>query len=155
MRSVGVIHKMFPEFLQPLPDFRTCATRVGKQRVSPFYRGFLFICFWILVGLGAHTRIGSKQRVSPFYHLFNMCTWHRHWRGITFSSILSFSSLIITWCCCRWRRRAWRRCRTMPLLSWRCHWGWMIKTGWRTRWLAWNHDRNEVFRITLYAKTVF
>ena len=28
------------------------------------------------------------------------------------------------------------------------------ETGWRTRWQAWNHDWNEVFRITLYSNPV-
>ena len=43
----------------------------------------------------------------------------------------------------------------MTLLSWRCHWGWRMRTGGRTRWQAWNHDWYEVFRITPYSKTVF
>ena len=33
-----IIHQNFPEFLQPLRDLR-------RQRVAPFYRGFLFIVF--------------------------------------------------------------------------------------------------------------
>ena len=53
--------------------------------------------------------------------IINIETWHRHGRGIIFSILSS-----LTWCCCRWwRRRAWRRYRTMPLLSWRCHWSWI------------------------------
>ena len=36
-----VIHEIFSEFLKPLRD-------VGTQRVSPFYRGFVFIWFGIL-----------------------------------------------------------------------------------------------------------
>ena len=62
---------------------------------------------------------------------------------------------IITWCCCRWwRGRARRRCGTMPLLSWRCHWSSMMRTGGRTSWQAWNHDRNEVLRIAHYPNPV-
>ena len=39
--------------------FRPCATCVGKQQVSPFYRGLLFICFWcFLVGLATLPVIG-------------------------------------------------------------------------------------------------
>ena len=81
---------------------------------------------------------------------------HRHGRRINSTSILSFSSLTTTWCCCsRWRRRARRRCRTMPLLSWRCHSSWKMRTGGRTRWQAWNHDRNEVLHVTLYPNPVW
>ena len=43
----------------------------------------------------------------------------------------------------------------ITLLSWRCHWGWRMRTGGRTRWQAWNHDRIEVLRITLYSNPVF
>ena len=39
-----IIHQIFPEFLQPFRDLRI-------WRVAPFYRGFLFICFWVFVGL--------------------------------------------------------------------------------------------------------
>ena len=53
------------------------------------------------------------------------------------------------------RRRAWRRCRTMTLLSWRCPWSWLIRTGGQARWQAWNHDRNDVLRVALYPKPVF
>ena len=55
---------------------------------------------------------------------------------------------------CGWRRRAWGRCRTRPLLSWKCHWGWRMRTGGRTRWQAWNHDRNEILRIANYPNPV-
>ena len=60
-----IIHEIFSEFLQPLRDFRTwrCSTWFGKQRVSLFYHGILFICFWeFLVDLGLLV-IGF----SPFY----------------------------------------------------------------------------------------
>ena len=36
--------QIFPEFLQPFWDLRI-------QRVTPFYRSFLFICFWNFIGL--------------------------------------------------------------------------------------------------------
>ena len=97
----------------------------------------------------------GKQRVSQ-YHLFNIWTWRRNWRGINSTLILSFSNLPVARCCCSWwRRRAWCGCRMMTLLSWRCHGGWRMRTGWRTRWQAWNHDRNEVLRVTLYPNPVF
>ena len=40
-----IIHQNFPEFLQPLWDLRI-------QRVSSFYRSFLFISFWGFIGSG-------------------------------------------------------------------------------------------------------
>ena len=114
----------FPEFLQPLRDFRTCATWVGRQRVSSFY-------------------------------LFNMWIWHKYWMGIYPTQIFPFSSLTEAYHSCDWwSRRAWGRCRMIALLSWRCHRGWRMRTGGRTRWQAWNHDRNEVLRITLYSNLV-
>ena len=50
-----IIHQIFPEFLQPSRDLRI------TTRVTPFHRGFLFIGFWVFVGLGF-------RQVSPFYH---------------------------------------------------------------------------------------
>ena len=137
----SVTHEIFSEFLQPFRYVRT-------QRVSPFYIVvFVFFGFGILGWLG-------QQRVAPFYHQHVNLTQSLE-RDVIFNSILSFSSLISTWCCCGWRRRAWRRCRTMPLLSWRCHWCWRVRTGWRTCWQAWNHDRKEVFCIANYPNPVF
>ena len=149
----NIIHQIFPEFLQPLRDFRTCAAWVGKQLVSPFYHGLLFICYWVFwVGLATLLAIGFTANNGCPRSIINIETWHRHGRGIIFFSIFSFSSLTITWCCCRWwRRRARRRCRTMPLLSWRCHWSWMMRTRRRTRWKAWN----QVLRIATYPNPVF
>ena len=94
------------------------------------------------------------QRVAPFCS-FNMWTWHRCWMGICPTQIFPFSSLTFALHCSWWSRRAWGRCRMIALLSWRCHWGWRMRTGGRTRWQAWNHDRNEVLRITLYSNPVF
>ena len=112
--------------------------------------------FWSRSRLPLNALIGSKQRVSPFCHLFDFWASHRHWMGINSTQIFPFSSLTVAWCCCsRWGRRAWRRCRTIILLSWRCHWGWRMRTGGRTRSQAWNHDRNEVLRIALYSNPVF
>ena len=136
--------RFFSEFLQPLRDVGTQRRWLSsKQRVSPFYCGFLFTWFLVFGWLGSATRIGSKQRVSPFYHLFSIWAWHRYWMGICPTQIFPFSSLTVAWYCCSWwSRRAWGRCRMITLLSWRCHWGWRMRTGWRTRWQAWNHDRN-------------
>ena len=105
-------------------------------------------------GISELARLESADNGLP-RSIINIGNWHRHWRGIIFSSVLSFSSLIITWWCRWWRRRAWGRCRTRPLLSWRCLWSWMIRTGGRTRWQAWNDDRNEVLCVALYLNTVF
>ena len=134
MRRTGVwvsvfrnsfIHKIFIELLQPLRDFRT------QRR-------------WL----------SSKQRVSPFYHLFNSGSW-RHWRRIDSTLILPFSSLTVAWCCRSWwGRRGCGRWRMMTLLSWRCHWCWRMRTGGRTRWQAWNHNRNEVLRVANYPNPV-
>ena len=43
----------------------------------------------------------------------------------------------------------------MTLLSWRCPQSRLSRTGGRTRWQAWNHDRNEVLRVALYPNPVF
>ena len=97
----------------------------------------------------------GKQRVSPFYHQHLNLDTSTGGESISLR-ILSFSSLTVTWYCRTWWwRRVWRRCRMMPLLSWRCHWGWRMRTGRRTRWQAWNHDRNEVLRVALYPNPVF
>ena len=63
MRRTGVwvsvyrnsfIHKIFSEFLQPLRDVGTQRRWLSsKQRVSPFYRGFLFIWFLVFGWLGS------------------------------------------------------------------------------------------------------
>ena len=138
-----VFHKMFSEFLQPLEDFRT--RRVipfYQQRVSPF---FLWLFEWFLELLAWST--------SGLPDLSSTVVRHWHWRGVTFNSILSFSSLSITYR--RWWRRAWRRCRTMTRLSWKCHWSWMIRTRGRTRWQAWSHNKNEVLRVAGYPNPVF
>ena len=151
------IHKIFLWILAATPGFQhTTALHLSRQT-----RGF-FVLSWFLRHLvwdfwlaWEGTKIGTKQRVSPFYHLFNIWTWHRHWRRINSTLILSFSSLTVAWCCRSWwRKRAWGRCRMMTLLSWKCHWGWRMKTGGRTRWKAWNQDRNEVLRVALYPNPV-
>ena len=116
---------------------------------APFYIVvFVFILFWIFGWLG-------QQRVAPFCS-FNMWTLHKCWMGIYPTQIIPCSSLTVAWLSCGWwSRRAWRRCRMINLLSWKCHWCWRMRTGGRTCWQAWNHDRNEVLRITLYTNTVF
>ena len=119
-----VIHQIFPEFLQPLRDLRT-------QRVALFPLGFLFIGFWIFIGL---VIIRSPRSVI-------IRSWHVHWRDVTLSSILSFSSLGFTYC--RWWRRAWRRCWAMTPLSWKCPWSWWIRS-WKRIWQARNLNRNPV-----------
>ena len=98
-----IIHRIFSEFSQPLRDFRT-------QRVALFPLGFLFICICDLIGL-----INIRSPRS-----FINRSWHRYWRDVTLSLILSFSSLGFTYC--RWRRRAGRRWWAMIFLSWKCPW---------------------------------
>ena len=144
----------FPWILAATPGFQNLrdlsrqTTGVPVLSWSPFY---LFFGVFGWLGDLARDWIHGKQRVSPFYHQHWNLTQARE--RYHFSSILSFSSLTITWRC-RWWRRAWRRCRTMPLLSWKCHWSWMMRTRGRTRWQAWNHGRNEVFRIANYPNPV-
>ena len=61
----SVIHKIFSEFLQQLRDFRTqWLWLCSKQWVSPFYRGFFFICFWIFGWLGGAYR--NQQQTTGF-----------------------------------------------------------------------------------------
>ena len=76
-----------PNFPWILAAILVCQNTTG---FAVLYRGFLFNCFWITVGLEAHTGIGSPQRVSPFYHLFNIWPWHRHRREInsTFDAVV-------------------------------------------------------------------
>ena len=58
----------------------------GKQRVALSPLGFLFIGFWILIGL---VNIRSSRS------LINRI-WHSYWRDVTLNSILSFSGLNFT-----------------------------------------------------------
>ena len=130
----------------------------GKQRVSQFYhisqlaypedfdfRNFShpgFLMLKMTIGL---INIGSSRS-------FINRSWQSHWGDVTFNSILSFSSLSITYC--RLWRRAWRRCWTMTLLSWKCPWCWRARS-WRRIWQAWNHNRNEVLRVAGNPNPVF
>ena len=75
---------------------------------------------------------------------------HWHWRDVTVKCIFPFSNRNFVYC--RWRRWGWRRWRRMTLLFHRCPWGWWRCRG-RTR-QAWDHDRNEVFRIANYPNPV-
>ena len=105
----SVIHEILSEFLQP---FRY----VGTQRVSPFYRGFLFIWFLGFVGLD-FIRL-PRSTINRNRH------WH--WRNVTVSRIFPFSNLNFIYC--RWRRWGWRRWWRMTLMFHRCPWSW-----WRYR----------------------
>ena len=134
-----------------------CARPVWKQRrqmctltdTKVFWQISQFRSWekWVFtLCLPKSTHIGSPRS-------FINRNWHSHWRDVTFKLIISFSSLNITYC--RWSRRAWGSCRMITLLSWRCHWGWKVRTRGRTRWQVWIHDRDEVLRIALYSNTVF
>ena len=71
---------------------------------------------------------------------------HWHWRDVTVKCIFPFSNLNFTYW--RWSRWGWRRWWRMTLLFRTCLW-----SRWRSRrwtWQAWNHERNEVFRIANY-----
>ena len=118
----------------------------GSHRFIVVFVFHLVLDFWLL----------GQQRVSPFHHLFIIWAWHRHWIRIYSTQIFPFSSLTVAWhSCIWWSWRAWGRCRMTTLLSWRCRWGWRMRTGRRTRWPAGNHNRSEVVRIALYPKSRF
>ena len=140
-----------PNFLWILAATPGFQNTTGRSVLSwfPFYLVFGF--YWlglILLMIGFTANNGFPRSI------INIGTWHSHWMGINCTLILSFSSLTFTWGCSWWRRRA-RRSRKMPLLSWRCRWSWRMRTGGRTRWQAWNHDRNDVLRVVLYPNPVF
>ena len=153
MRRTGVRDSMFRKFHHPpkflwipaaTPGFQnTTGLSVPSTTGLPFILWFFFHCYWSFIGL---INIGSHRS-------FVNRSWHSHWRGVTLSSILSFSSLSITYC--RWWRRAWRRCGTMTPMSWRCPWSWRIRSWRRNCWQAWNHNRIEVLRIANYPNPVF
>ena len=147
-----IIHQIFPEFLQPLRDFRTQrrSTWVGKQRVSQFYRGFL------LFGFGIFGWLRSKQRVSHSI-IASTCELDTGtgWESIPLRSSFSRVSLSLY------------TVVVGEVDELEEDVGWLIsclegvievekmRTGGRTRWQAWNHDRNEVFRVTLYPNPFF
>ena len=164
MRRTGVcvslfqnsaINKILSEFLQPLRDFRTCATWVGQTTGCP---RSIMVSFWFVFGefLVGCLWLDSRQTTGvPVLSSTLKLDTGTGEVSLSVRSSLSRASLTVTWCCCRWwRRRAWGRCRTMPLLSWKCHWSWRMRTGGSTRWQAWNHDRNEVLRVALYPNPV-
>ena len=111
-----VIHQIFPEFLQPLRNFRIYrVSPFPQQRVSPFFSCF-FLFFWIFICL---VNIGWP------WSLMNRI-WHLHGRDVTLSSILPFSSLDFTY---SWFwRRAGRRCWAMTPLSWKCPRSWWVRS---------------------------
>ena len=84
------------EFHHP-PNFPwILAATPGSQNTTgcQFYRGFLFICFWVIIGLGF---------IRLPWSIINR-SWHVHWRDVTVNSIFSFSSLNFTYC--RWKDEA-------------------------------------------------
>ena len=80
---------------------------MSTQRVTPIYLWFFFVGIWDFIGLVHNGLPRSIVNLS----------WHSHWRDVTLNSILSFSSLVTIRCYRWWRRRAWRKCGTMTLLS--------------------------------------
>ena len=101
----------------------------------------LLICFWDFVGLGF---------VRFPWSIINQLS-HWHWRDVTVRCIFPFSNRQIAYC--RERRWGWRRWRRMTLLFYKCPWSWWKCRG-RT-WKVWNHDWNEVLRITDHPNSVF
>ena len=141
----SVIHKILSEFLQP---FRY----IGIIRVFPYLLVILILFFfWILVGLVNNSseisedRSFRRVRVSPFlpFHTF---TSHRCGIRIYPTQVSScLSNHTVAWH--SWRCHGWWGGRT-------CHGCWRGQTWGRTRWQAWNHDRNEIFGIAPYSDPV-
>ena len=131
---------------------RTCVwvsafrNSVIQKILSEFLQPFRFVFLWVfgfLVGLGNN---GSPRSIRSTCELDTGTGCES-----VPTQIFPCSSLTVAW----WSRRVWGRCRMITLLSWRCHWSWRMRTGGRTCWPAWNHDRNEVLRITVYSNTLF
>ena len=92
----SVIHEIIYGFLKPFQDFRACVTCVSIQRVAPFYRGFLFICFWkLLVGFVTLLVIGFRASNGCNRSIINIVTWHKHWR-VRFSVRSSLSRVSLS-----------------------------------------------------------
>ena len=94
-----------PNFLWILaatPGFQNTdgSPRPFNNGSSRSFCGSFFIVFGVLL-------VWSTSGLLP--DLSSTVVDHSHWRDVTFNSIISFSSLSITYC--RWRRRAWGRCR--------------------------------------------
>ena len=125
-----------------------CGRDVGIQRVAPFYTVvfvFFGLGFWVgLVNNGSLRSIRSTCKLDT----------STGWESIPLRSSLSRVSLSLNTVLVG-EVRAWGRYRMINLLYWRCHWVWRGKVGGRTRQQTRNHDRNEVFRVTLYPNTVF
>ena len=122
MRRTGVWVSVVQELHHPPNFFWILAATPGCQHTMgllPSMVVFIFIWFWVLVGLEANR--GSPRSFRS--------TWHRCWMGIYPTPIFPFSSLTVSWYSCSWwSGRAWGRCRMITLLSWRCHWGWRMRT---------------------------
>ena len=141
------------EFLQPLRDFRTCATWVGKQRVSPFYHGLFFICFWeFLVGLVNLLVIGSHQ-TTGFTVLSSTLKLDTGTGEVSPSYRSSLPRVSLSRDVAVVGEEDELEEDVEQCIS--CLVGVIEVEGWRTRWQAWNHDRKEVLRVTLYSNTVF
>ena len=151
LRSETSVHQNFPEFLQPLRDFRTCKTWVGRKRVSPFYHGLLFVFGKLWLAWWTGSSLDSRP-TTCFSGLSSTLKLDTSTGEVSLSVSFSLSrvSLSLDVAVDGRRRRAWTRRGTVPLLSWRCHWCWM-RTGWRTCW----HDRNEVHRVAVYPNSIF
>ena len=124
--------------------------------LKPLQVSFLF-GFGFLVGLVNNCSSGVPQENKSLRSVRSTCELDTSagW-GIHPTQIFLCSSLTVAWHSCGWwTRRAWGWCWMITLLSWKCRWCWRMRTGWRTRWQVWNHDRNEILRVALYSNTVF
>ena len=101
---------------------------------------------WVIFCFKGFTGLGIIK--SP-WSIINRI-WHLHWRDVALNPIFALLTLNFTYC--KWRRWGRRRWCGMTLQSRMCLWSWW-RSGGRTR-QAWNHDRNEVFRIADYPNPV-
>ena len=140
-----IIHQIFSEFLQPLRD-------LWIKRVSPFLQQRVFPDLSVVLFFFGFESFFLAWSTSGLPDLSSTVVDTVTGEASLFYSILSFSSPSITYC--RWWRRAWRRCGTMTLLSWKCPWSWRTRSWTRICWQAWNHNRNDVLRVALYPNPV-
>ena len=97
----------------------------------------------------------TNNGFSPFHH--------QHWKldtstgeeSISLWSSLSRVPLSLDFAVVGEEDELEEDARWLPLLSWRCHWSWRMRTGGRTRWQTRNHYRNEVLRLALCPNPVF
>ena len=71
----SVIHQIFSEFLQPLRDFRTCATGVGKYFIHKILSEFLQPFWYVIIRVetGSHRTCSWSSFLFGFGILVGSC----------------------------------------------------------------------------------